>query len=111
MNTKVDYLVEADSATQMLVWMMLKDKTSWHQGALEGYQDCGVFAGKTKEQPNMISLCYRKIHNKIVCFYWGTAVVVNHTEIDEFLDEKFPKVRNIRADSFVINYEHFLEGK
>ncbi len=111
MNTNVDYLVEADSATQMLVWMMLEDKTSWHEGALEGYHDIGVFAGKTKEQSNMVSLSYRKINDKIVCFYWGTAVVVNHAEIDEFLDRNFPDVRKLEADSFVINYDHFLEGK
>jgi len=111
MNTNVDYLVESDSATQMLVWMMLKDKTSWHEGVLDGYHDIGVFAGKTKDQSNMISLSYRKINDKIVCFYWGTAVVVNHNEIEEFLDKNFPEVRRLEADSFVISYEHFLGDK
>lgn len=111
MDTKVDYLVEADSAAQMLVWMMLNDKTSWHEGSIEGYQDCGVFAGKTKEQSNMVSLSYRKINNKIVCFYWGTSVIVNHNEIEDFLDKNFPEVRRLEADSFVIRYEHLLEDK
>ncbi|CAL9985528.1 hypothetical protein VPHF99_0299 [Vibrio phage F99] len=110
MNKTVDYLVEADSATQMLVWLLLKDKTSYGQFP-EGYQDCGVFAGKTKEQPNMVSLSYRKINNKIVCFYWGTSTIVNHLEIEDYLDHHFPNVRRLGADSFVISYEHFLEVK
>lgn len=70
MTNKIDYLVEADSATEHLIYLLLKDKVSWEK-SLSDHQNKGVFCGKDKNNTNIVSLTYVKVDGKIVCFYWG----------------------------------------
>lgn len=104
---KIDYLVEADSATEHLIYLLLKDKMSWKQN-LMGYQNVGVFCGKTESNTNMVSLTYNKIGDKIICFYWGTSQIVNHKEIEEYLKKGYKGVPMLEADTFVYK---MLKGK
>lgn len=99
-KVKVDYLVEADNTAELLVYMLLKEKVSFTQ-ALD-HQNKGIFAGKTKENPNMVSITFSYIDNKLVCFYWGTSQIVNHKEIDILLENYFEYGEKMEADSFVI---------
>ncbi len=107
---KVDYLVEEDSSEEMLVFLLLRDHVVWKQNLI-GYQNKGIYLGHVVNDPNMLSLTYVRIDDKVICFYCGVSQRVNHGEIDNFLKKEYPDVPNIEADTLVFKFHNFNKGE
>lgn len=104
---KVDYLVEATHETEMLVYLLLKDHVKWDQNIDLIYQNRGVFLGKDNAFPNMVSLIYIGVDDKVVCFYHGASVLVDHDQIEGYMKKEYPDSEIIDASQLVFKFRKF----
>lgn len=109
----VKYICEASDNAIMLLYMLVGDKCAWEQNLYSFHlKDKGVYLGKDKENPNMLSLRFIRIDSVIICFYEGTSMNVDHGEITRYMDSCFPKLEDINIDTLAIRLKNrTLEGQ
>lgn len=101
---KIDYVVESNSETIMLVYLLLRDKVTWEQEVKQGV---GTILGKDKHFPNMVGLSYIKIEGKVVCFYEATSLLVDWNEVDTFIKKEFPDSKKLSSTQLVMKFKDF----
>lgn len=100
---KVDYVCEASNEAISLLYMLIADDHSWEQNLWnQGLHDGGSYLGKVKEDPNMVSYRFIRIDQKVVMFYEGVSMKVDHSEIAEWLSKNYKDVPEENIDVLAI---------
>lgn len=106
---KVDYVCEASNEAISLLYMIVGMSHDWEQNLWNrGLHDGGSYLGKDKEKPNMVSYRFICINQKVIMFYEGVSMFVDHSEIEQWLSKNYKDVPEINVDVLALSLK---EGK